>query len=125
MMEASRGLKPKNDASKSGTPSRIGGAAHVVGVGEILGRRAGGEQLGVRQVANGFDAVAQIPPELGRVARSGKTARHADDRDGRGLHGAVASRWRAILRRAARSESWLAAACAALRIARRDARPVR
>ncbi len=88
-----------------------GGAAHVVGVGEILGRGAGGEQLGVRQVANGFDAVAQIPPELCGVACPGKTARHADDCDGRRFHGAVVSRWRAILRRAARSESWLTAAC--------------
>ena len=88
-----------------------GGAAHVVWVGEILSRGAGGEQLRVRQIANGFDAIAQIPPELGRVARAGKTARHADDRDGGGLHGVVVSRWRAILRRAARSESWLAAVC--------------
>lgn len=58
------------------------GAAHVVGVGKILGGSARGKQLGVAQVANGFDAVAQIPPELGRVARPGKTARHADDRNG-------------------------------------------
>ena len=103
-MEASRGLKPKNAASKSGTSVENRGAAHVIGVGQILGRGAGGEQFGVRQVANGFDAVAQIPPELGGVARPGKTARHADDRDCGGLHGVVVSRWRAILRRAARSE---------------------
>ncbi len=57
------------------------GAAHVVGVGEILCRGAGGEQFGIRQIANGFDAVAQIPPELGGVARPGKTPRHADDRN--------------------------------------------
>jgi hypothetical protein len=81
------------------------GTTHVVWVGKILSRGAGSEQFGVRQIANRFDAVAQIPPELGRVARSGKTARHADNRDGGGIHGALVSRWRANLRRAARSES--------------------
>ena len=85
------------------------GAAHVVGIGEIFGRCAGGEQFRFGKVADGLDAVAQVLPELGGRARAGKTPRHADNRDGGGLHGAVVSRCRAILRRAARSESWLAA----------------
>ena len=102
------------------------GAAHVVGVGEILGRCAGGEQFRVRQVADGFDAVAQIPPELGGVARAGKTARHADDRDGR------RASWRCgfplARHSAARGALGELAGRRALRsvaIARRDVRPAR
>ena len=50
-----------------------GGAADVVGVGEIFRRCAGGEQLRFRKVADGLDAVAQVLPELGgRLRAPGK-----------------------------------------------------
>ena len=81
------------------------GSLDVVRVGQLLWRRAGGEQFRIGAVADGLDAIAQVLPELGDVAGAGKTACHADDRNGERASLHSFSALPASLRRCARSEA--------------------
>ena len=73
---------PKKGASKRSTSSRIGAGGDEIGIFREGGRvKAGAAEIVVREEADGFDAVGEVLPELGGVARAGETSGEADDRD--------------------------------------------
>src|ERR1039458_2111987 len=77
------------------------GPFDIVGVSQFFRRCAGSDEVGVGAIADGLHAIAQVLPKLGNVVGSGKTARHANDRDtGGGVYrmpfSAVGLTWRAV-----------------------------
>jgi hypothetical protein len=81
MMDASRGLKPKERCIEHRDVVEQRDTLDVIRVGQVLGSRACCDQFSLSAVADGLDAIAQVLPELDRVSSAGKTARHANDRN--------------------------------------------
>ena len=76
----------KEAGVEHGDVVKDGGALDVVRAGKFLGRCTGGEELLIGEGTNGFDAIAEVEPEVADVPRTGEAPGHSDNRDCRGLH---------------------------------------